>query len=180
MLSSTLTTSYRYASVGTLLEQATGGASEIAFSYAYNKAGSMTEKVLTGTDGIETTLKMSYNKANQLTGRANAKDKITYKYDKNGSMVQKVLSSQSYGKLTDSYAYNALDQLTEYVGYDGYRQAFTYDANGMRLSRSEAGDANRSTLEELLRGNIAGLPEIVEPAQSQTNADEADVPAELE
>ena len=36
------------------------------------------------------------------------------------------------------------------------------------------------TLEELLRGNIAGLPEIVEPAQSQTNADEADMPAELE
>ena len=66
------------------------------------------------------------------------------------------------------------------MGYDGYRQAFTYDANGMRLSRSEAGDANRSTLEELLRGNVAGLPEIVEPAQSQTNADEADVPAGLE
>ena len=95
-------------------------------------------------------------------------------------MVQKVLSSQTYGKLTDTYAYNALDQLTSYTGYDGYTQQFTYDANGMRLSRSEAGDANRSTLEELLRGNIAGLPEIVEPAQSQTNADEADMPAELE
>ena len=50
----------------------------------------------------------------------------------------------------------------------------------MRLSRSEAGDANRSTLEKLLRGNIAGLPEIVEPAQSQTNADEAGVPEELD
>ena len=50
----------------------------------------------------------------------------------------------------------------------------------MRQSKSEAGDANRSTLEELLRGNVAGLPEIVEPAQSQTNADEADVPAGLE
>ena len=95
-------------------------------------------------------------------------------------MVQKVLSSQSYGKLMDSYAYNSLDQLTSYTGYDGYTQQFTYDANGMRQSRSEAGDANRSTLEELLRGNIAGLPEIVEPAQRQTNADEADVPAELE
>lgn len=45
----------------------------------------------------------------------------------------------------------------------------------MRLSRSEAGDANRSTLEKLLRGNIAGLPEIVEPAQSQTNADETGI-----
>ena len=222
---STLTTSYRYDSVGNLVEQVTHGESEIAFSYAYDrngyltgeirrengttvassyaydaagqltkflqttgygeryaydKAGNMTEKVLTGTDGAETTLAMKYNKGNQLTSMANGRDKIAYTYDRNGSMVQKVLSSRTYGKLTDSYAYNALDQLTEYVGYDGYRQAFTYDANGMRLSRSEAGDANRSTLEELLRGNIAGLPEIVEPAQSQTNADEADVPAGLE
>ena len=223
--SSTLTTSYRYDSVGNLLTQATSGASEIAFSYSYNKngyitgevrteggkttestyaydalgqltsflqstgygeqyaydkAGNMTEKVLTGTDGIETALKMSYNKANQLTGMANGKDKIAYQYDKNGSMVEKALSSQSYGKLTDSYAYNALDQLTSYTGYDGYQQQFTYDANGMRLSKSETGNGNRSTLEELLRGNIAGLPEIVEPTQSQTNADEADMPAELE
>ena len=223
--SSTLTTVYGYDSVGNLLTQATSGASEIAFSYSYNKngyitgevrteggkttestyaydalgqltsflqstgyeeqyaydkAGNMTEKVLTGTDGIETALKMSYNKGNQLTTMVNGKDKIAYTYDKNGSMVTKVLTSQAYGKLTDAYAYNALDQLTEYVGYDGYQQEFTYDANGMRLSKSEVGNGNRSTLEELLRGNIAGLPEIVEPTQGQINADEADMPAGLE
>ena len=34
--SGTLTTSYRYDSVGNLLTQATSGASEIAFSYSYN------------------------------------------------------------------------------------------------------------------------------------------------
>ena len=223
--SSTLTTAYSYDSVGNLLTQASSGASDIAFSYSYNKngyitgevrtengqttessyaydalgqltsflqstgyeeqyaydkAGNMTEKVLTGTDGIETALKMSYNKGNQLTTMVNGKDKIAYTYDKNGSMVTKVLTSQAYGKLTDAYAYNALDQLTEYVGYDGYQQEFTYDANGMRLSKSEVGNGNRSTLEELLRGNIAGLPEIVEPTQGQINADEADMPAGLE
>ncbi len=174
----TVASSYAYDAAGQLTEflQTTGYGEH----YAYDKAGNMTEKVLTGTDGAETTLAMKYNKGNQLTGMANGRDKIAYKYDKNGSMVEKTLSSQTYGRLTDSYAYNALDQLTEYVGYDGYRQAFTYDANGMRQSKSEAGDANRSTLEELLRGNVAGLPEIVEPAQSQTNADEADVPAGLE
>ena len=174
----TVAGSYAYDAAGQLTEflQTTGYGER----YAYDKAGNMTEKVLTGTDGAETTLAMKYNKGNQLTGMANGRDKIAYKYDKNGSMVEKTLSSQTYGRLTDSYAYNALDQLTEYVGYDGYRQAFTYDANGMRQSKSEAGDANRSTLEELLRGNVAGLPEIVEPAQSQTNADEADMPAGLE
>ena len=228
--SGTLTTSYRYDSVGNLLEQVTSGASEIAFAYSYNKngyitgevrkengttttstyaydalgqltsflqstgygeqytydkAGNMAEKVITpahadSEEAQTVTLKMSYNKGNQLTAMVNGKDKIAYTYDKNSSMVTKVLTSQAYGKLTDAYAYNALDQLTEYVGYDGYKQEFTYDANGMRLSKSEVGNGNRSTLEELLRGNIAGLPEIVEPAQSQTNANGAGVPAELD
>ena len=91
-------------------------------------------------------------------------------------MVEKALSSQSYGKLTDRYAHDALDQLTSYVGYDGYQQQFTYDANGMRLSKKETGDTSRSTLEELLRGNIAGLPEIV---AMKAQDDAADVPEEL-
>ncbi len=38
----TLTTSYRYDSVGNLLEQAISGASEIAFSYAYDALGQLT------------------------------------------------------------------------------------------------------------------------------------------
>ncbi len=102
----------------------------------------------------------------------------SYRYDSVGNLLTQATSGAS--KIAFSYAYNAPDQLTEYVGYDGYQQAFVYAANGMRLSKNEAGDANRSTLEELLRGKIAGLPEIVEPTQSQTNEDEADVPAELE
>ena len=224
-VSGNMTTRYAYDSVGNLTEQATSGASDIAFrysydrngyitgekrtengtetensyaynalgeltsflqstgygeSYAYDKAGNMLEKAITGTDGQNVTLKMAYNAANQLTGMTNGQSKIAYSYDKNGSLIQKTLTSKTYGKLTDRYAYDALDQLTSYVGYDGYQQQFTYDANGMRLSKKETGDTSRSTLEELLRGNIAGLPEIVEPAQSQTNANGADAPTELE
>ena len=224
-VSGNMTTRYAYDSVGNLTEQATSGASDIAFrysydrngyitgekrtengtetensyaynalgeltsflqstgygeSYAYDKAGNMLEKAITGTDGQNVTLKMAYNAANQLTGTTNGQNKIAYSYDKNGSLIQKTLTSKTYGKLTDRYAYDALDQLTSYVGYDGYQQQFTYDANGMRLSKKETGDTSRSTLEELLRGNIAGLPEIVEPAQSQTNANGADAPTELE
>ena len=224
-VSGNMTTRYAYDSVGNLTEQATSGASDIAFrysydrngyitgekrtengtetensyaysalgeltsflqstgygeSYAYDKAGNMLEKAITGTDGQNVTLKMAYNAANQLTGMTNGQSKLAYSYDKNGSLIQKTLTSKTYGKLTDRYAYDALDQLTSYVGYDGYQQQFTYDANGMRLSKKETGDESRSTLEELLRGNIAGLPEIVEPAQSQTNANGADAPTELE
>ena len=119
--SRTLTTSYRYDSVGNLLEQATSGASEIAFSYAYNKNGYITGE-MRKENGITTTStyaydalgqltsflqstgygeRYAYDKANQLTGMADGKDKIAYKYDKNGSMVEKALSSQSYGKLMD-------------------------------------------------------------------------------
>ena len=224
-VSGNMTTRYAYDSVGNLTEQATSGASDIAFrysydrngyitgekrtengtetensyaynalgeltsflqstgygeSYAYDKAGNMLEKAITGTDGQNVTLKMAYNAANQLTGTTNGQNKIAYSYDKNGSLIQKTLTSKTYGKLTDRYAYDALDQLTSYVGYDGYQQQFTYDANGMRLSKKETGDTSRSTLEELLRGNIAGLPGIVELAQSQTNANGADAPTGLE
>ena len=220
-VSGNMTTRYAYDSVGNLTEQATSGASDIAFrysydrngyitgekrtengtetensyaynalgeltsflqstgygeSYAYDKAGNMLEKAITGTDGQNVTLKMAYNAANQLTGMTNGQSKIAYSYDKNGSLIQKTLTSKTYGKLTDRYAYDALDQLTSYVGYDGYQQQFTYDANGMRLSKKETGDESRSTLEELLRGNIAGLPEIVVP---QAQDDAADVPEEL-
>ena len=220
-VSGNMTTRYAYDSVGNLTEQATSGASDIAFrysydrngyitgekrtengtetensyaynalgeltsflqstgygeSYVYDKAGNMLEKAITGTDGQNVTLKMAYNAANQLTGTTNGQNKIAYSYDKNGSLIQKTLTSKTYGKLTDRYAYDALDQLTSYVGYDGYQQQFTYDANGMRLSKKETGDTSRSTLEELLRGNIAGLPEIVVP---QAQDDAADVPEEL-
>ena len=220
-VSGNMTTRYAYDSVGNLTEQATSGASDIAFrysydrngyitgekrtengtetensyaynalgeltsflqstgygeSYVYDKAGNMLEKAITGTDGQNVTLKMAYNAANQLTGMTNGQSKLAYSYDKNGSLIQKTLTSKTYGKLTDRYAYDALDQLTSYVGYDGYQQQFTYDANGMRLSKKETGDESRSTLEELLRGNIAGLPEIVVP---QAQDDAADVPEEL-
>ena len=137
-------------------------------SYAYDAVGNMVKKAITPAQGAAeeaaaVTLKMSYNKGNQLVLVANGKDKLTYAYDKNGSMVEKVLSSKEYGKLKDTYAYNSLDQMIGYTGYDGYQQTFTYDAAGMRLAKAEKGDTNRSTLEELLRGNIAGLPEVVAP-----------------
>ncbi|MFR6026730.1 MAG: hypothetical protein ACLUMK_09410 [Christensenellales bacterium] len=89
-------------------------------------------------------------------------------------MVEKALSSQSYGKLTDRYAHDALDQLTSYVGYDGYQQQFTYDANGMRLSK------RKRVTHPLHVGRTAsreycGLRNRVQQAQD----DAADVPEEL-
>ncbi len=168
----TTESTYAYDALGQLTDfrQSTG----YGESYAYDKAGNMTSRVISGMDGATVALSMRYNEGNQMVSMAHGSDKIAYKYDKNGSLTRKTLTSRAYGKLTDTYAYNALDQLTAYEGYDGYRQQFAYDANGMRRSKTEAGNANRSTLEELLRGNIAGLPEVVEPTVSA-----AEVPEEL-
>ena len=159
----TITSAFAYDALGQLtgFEQSTG----YSESYAYDKVGNMTRKVISGMDGETVALSMRYNKGNQMTSMTNGRDKLTYSYDKNGSMVKKVLTSKQYGKLTDTYAYNALDQLVSCTGYDGYKQVLTYDANGMRLSKSEYGNADRSTLEELLRGNVAGLPEVIQPAE---------------
>ena len=153
---------YTYDALGqlTAFAQSTGYGER----YTYDVAGNMTQKAITPENqNAPVTLKMKYNKGNQLTEMLNGRDRISYSYDPNGSMVQKVLNSRKYGTLTDSYTYDVMDQLTGYTGYDGYTQSFTYDAGGMRLKKQEKGNANRSTLEELLRGNIEGLPEIVEP-----------------
>lgn len=37
----------------------------------------------------------------------------------------------------------------------------------MRLSKETYGNSNRSTLEELLRGDIAGLPEVIRPGTQE-------------
>ncbi len=118
----TTESSYAYDALGQLTSflQSTGYGEQ----YAYDKAGNMTEKVITplhrerGSTGCHTQDELQQGQPTHRHGQR--KDKITYSYDKNGSMVQKVLSSQTYGKLTDTYAYNALDQLTSYTGYDGY------------------------------------------------------------
>ena len=146
----TTESTYAYDALGQLTSflQSTG----YGESYAYDKAGNMLEKAITGTDGQNVTLKMAYNAANQLTGMTNGQSKIAYSYDKNGSLIQKTLTSKTYGKLTDRYAHDALDQLTSYVGYDGYQQQFTYDANGMRLSKKETGDESRSRLKNCFAG----------------------------
>ena len=60
---SSLITSYSYDSVGNLLEQVTSGASEIAFSYSYNKNGYITGEAR--TEGGETTT----NDYTYVTGR---------------------------------------------------------------------------------------------------------------
>ena len=158
---------YGYDALGQLVSfrQSTGYGEQ----YTYDVAGNMTKKVISPeqTTGQKknqpVTIKMKYNPGNQLTDMEVGKDNISYSYDPNGSMVQKVLTSHKYGTLTDEYTYDVLDQFAGYYGYDGYTQTLTYDANGMRLSKKEKGNTTRSTLEELLRGNIQGLPELVEP-----------------
>ena len=157
-------TTYAYDLLGELVSftQSTG----YGESYTYDPAGNMLEKVITSTDGKSTPVSMRYHAGNQMVSMTAGKDSIAYRYDANGSMVKKVLNSAKYGTLMDTYAYNTQDLISAYTGYDGYRQHFTYDDNGIRLSKSSYGNENRSTLEELLRGEIAGLPEIVEPMET--------------
>lgn len=165
----TTASQYGYDALGQLVSfrQSTGYGEQ----YTYDAAGNMTKKVISPEQTVRqkksqpVIVKMKYNPGNQLTEMAVGKDKISYSYDPNGSMVRKVLTSQKYGTLTDEYTYDVLDQFTGYYGYDGYTQILTYDANGMRLSKKEKGNTNRLTLEELLRGNIPGLPKVVEPAE---------------
>ena len=92
---SSLTTTYRYDSVGNLLEQATSGVSSIAFSYSYNKNGYITgEKRTEG--GKTTESAYIYDPLGQLTGFTKSTGYAEqYAYDKAGNMLQKVITGEA-------------------------------------------------------------------------------------
>lgn len=171
----TTVSKYAYDSMGQLTSfmQSTGYGEK----YTYDAVGNMIEKTILRGQTIDqnnkkpVTIKMKYNKGNQLTEMIVGKDKITYSYEPNGSLIRKELNSRKYGTMIDTYTYNVLEQLTGYYGYDGYIQSFAYDANGMRLYKKEKGNTIRSALEELLRGDIEGLPKVVEPVQKSVEED---------
>lgn len=71
------------------------------------------------------------------------------------------------GEKTDTYSYDAMDQLTAYTGYDGYRQRYTYNAQGMISARESKGNANRLTMEEIIGGKE-------EPSVEDDDPDPAD------
>ena len=112
-------------------------------TYTYDAAGNMLEKVTNGSR-----IEMTYGAANELRTMSGVGGTIRYGYDANGNMVQKTL-----GTMTDSYTYNVNNQLTEYRGYDGYRQRYTYNAQGHMTKRESSGNGNRKTLEAIVRGD---------------------------
>ena len=54
---------------------------------------------------------------------------------------------------TDTYAYNVKNQLTNYSGYDGYQQRYSYNAQGHMTKRESKGNASRKTLEAIAAGS---------------------------
>ena len=88
--SSTLTTAYSYDSVGNLLTQASSGASDIAFSYSYNKNGYITGEVRT-ENGQTTESSYAYDALGQLTSFLQSTGYgEQYAYDKAGNMTDTV------------------------------------------------------------------------------------------
>ena len=114
-------------------------------TYAYDKTGNMLEKVLNSTK-----ISMTYDAANELKTMTSVGGKIDYTYDANGNLTAKTL-----GTKTDTYTYDSYNQLTSYKGYDGYQQRDTYNAQGHMIRKESKGNANRQTLEEIVRGDEA-------------------------
>lgn len=65
--------------------------------------------------------------------------------------MRTAISPKTDGK-KDTYQYDALNHLTSYVGYDGYAQNYTYNAQSMMSAKESKGNANRQTLEEIVSG----------------------------
>ncbi|GHU83103.1 hypothetical protein FACS1894196_2460 [Clostridia bacterium] len=140
----TLTSKYSYDVLGQLTRFTRSDG--YAERYSYDAVGNMTGKTA-GMGKRAVSVSMVYGKTNQLTSmRADGK-KIVYGYDENGSLTSKTL-----GKLVDQYSYDAIGNLIGYKGYDGYEQVMAYSSLGVRTEKSEKGNANRLTLEEVLAG----------------------------
>ena len=97
--------------------------------YAYDAAGNMLEKVKNSQK-----IAMTYDAANELKAMTASKGTINYAYDANGNLTQKTLNAY-----TDTYAYNVKNQLTNYSGYDGYQQRYTYTPFGELLTGEGSG-----------------------------------------
>jgi len=110
-----------------------------AEDYAYDAAGNMLEKVLNSQK-----ISMTYDAVNELKTMSGAGGTVNYTYDTNGNLTQKTLNTY-----TDTYAYNVKNQLTNYKGFDGYQQRYTYNAQGHMIKRESKGSSSRQTLEAI-------------------------------
>jgi len=111
------TTNYTYDALYQLTGTAGPGLNE---SYSYDAVGNRTAK-----NGVT----YAYNAANQLVS---ASDGSSYLYDANGS-----LTSKSVGGQTTRYTWDGYNRLTRIDFADGSHAAYTYDADGRRLSKRE-------------------------------------------
>ena len=110
--------------------------------YTYDAAGNMLEKAKNSQK-----IAMTYDAANELKTMTASNGTVNYAYDANGNLTQKTLNAY-----TDTYAYNVKNQLTNYSGYDGYQQRYTYNAQGHMIKRESKGNASRQTLEAIATG----------------------------
>ena len=133
--------SYTYDALGRLTGfVSSDGQSE---SYRYDAAGNMLEKQRNNRK-----ITMTYDAANRLRTMESGGKTLRYAYDGSGNLLQKTL-----GNRVDSYSYDAYNRLVSYRGYDGYRQRYSYSAEGHLTKKETQGSGNRRTLEEIVCGD---------------------------
>ena len=142
------------------LKQVTEGSS--VTSYTYDLRGNRLTKA-TGTD----TTSYTYDLNNRLLSEAEGDTTTLYEYDDRGNLVSKrketltdeTVTTDSASVLTDNlsenvelYTYNGFNQLSEYRT-GGTRASYTYNAEGIRTSKT----VNGNTTQFLLNGaNVIG------------------------
>ena len=136
------TTAYAYNSAGDLLQLATSGITDIAFAYAHDLTGRITEETRTEA-GVAIVSSYTYDPLGQLTGFAKTDGYAeTYTYDAVGNMKQKMITPAhdegiAATPITLSMTYNKGNQLTQMRGPEG-RINYTYDRRG-NLTRKQMG-----------------------------------------
>ena len=157
------TREYTYDPQGRLVQVAeTSASNTTTTSYTYDLRGNRLTKAA-GTD----TTSYTYDLNNRLLSEAEGDTTTLYEYDDRGNLVSKrketltdeTVTTDSASVLTDNlsenvelYTYNGFNQLSEYRT-GGTRASYTYNAEGIRTSKT----VNGNTTQFLLNGaNVIG------------------------
>lgn len=146
-----------------LLSQTVGGVQTT--TYTYTESGELA--TVRQPDGLVVT--HAYDAAHRPIGwRNNRGESATFTLDRMGNRVRSRISDATGTTVWDRViAVNALNRVSDESIGDSTRRRFTYDANGERVSQTNAYDeTTRYGLDALRR--IASISEVARPWASRT------------
>ena len=144
-------TTYTYDGLSRLTQESEAGG--LTVDYAYDGRGNRSQMTVTGTDRY--TVQYTYDANNRLTQEEKTRGVqtglTTYSYDPNGNLTQRMELGCDGSPSAASFTYDVFGQQAT-ATYNGATTAYTYNAQGIRVAKTTAGNRTDFLLDG---GNVA-------------------------